>query len=92
MEELDLYFDGGTIEGAGRDSDGRFTFTGSYDGAGRVRMFKQYPGRQQVLYEGHYDEEGTITGGWSIGTLASGTFALAPDCGWVSPDASIEPL
>jgi hypothetical protein len=92
MLELVLYFDAGTLEGSGKDIVGRFTFTGAYDGAGRVRMIKQYLGRHQVLYEGHYDGEGTIHGEWSIGPLWRGPFALTPERGWLSPDAPIEAL
>jgi hypothetical protein len=78
MEELILHFDAGTVEGSGRDVVGRFTFTGTFDSAGRVRMIKQYIGRHQVLYEGTYDGEGTIIGQWSIGPFNCGPFALAP--------------
>jgi hypothetical protein len=92
MKELILYFDAGTIEGSGQDVIGKFTFTGTYDTVGRVRMIKQYIGRHQVLYEGNYDGEGTITGQWSIGALWRGPFALTPARSWVDPDAPIESL
>jgi hypothetical protein len=92
MDDLVLHFADGLIDGGGRDVIGRFTFHGTYNEAGEVRMVKQYVGRHQVAYVGSYDGEGTIFGKWSIGELFSGPFALAPLRGWIDPDAPIEPL
>jgi hypothetical protein len=79
MEGLTLHFQGGRIEGSGRDVVGAFTFQGTYDGAGTVTLIKQYQGRHQVLYQGTYDGEGTIYGRWSIWGIYSGPFALSPE-------------
>jgi hypothetical protein len=92
MTDLELRFTGGLIEGEGRDVIGPFTFHGTYDERGNVRLVKQYVGRHQVEYLGTYDGEGTIFGRWSIGELWSGPFALSPLRGPVAPDAPIEPL
>jgi hypothetical protein len=92
MRDLVLTFDGGTVQGLGRDVIGRFTFEGTYDDRGNIRMVKQYLGKHQVLYEGTYDGEGTIFGRWSIGPLVSGPFALSPARGRVDPGLPIEDL
>lgn len=73
---LTLRLDGGEIDGEGDDMVGRFTFRGRYDTQGRVSMIKQYIGKHQVLYEGTYDGEGTISGRWSIMSYWWGLFAL----------------
>ncbi len=77
MEDFVLRFDSGAIEGGGRDVVGRFTFSGTYDDHGSVRMVKQYIGRHQVIYEGTWDGEGTIFGTWSIPPDLSGPFCSA---------------
>jgi hypothetical protein len=76
MHDLMLSFSNGTISGQGRDVIGRFTFSGTYDTQGNVQMTKQYLGRHQVLYVGHYDGEGTIFGNWSI-VFSRGPFVLS---------------
>jgi hypothetical protein len=73
---LTLRLSEGLIEGEGDDIVGAFTFRGQYDTQGRVSMLKQYIGRHQVLYEGAYDGEGTISGTWTIPPLWRGPFAL----------------
>jgi hypothetical protein len=78
MHDLQLRFEGGVIEGEGRDIIGPFTFRGKYDNRGSVTLVKQYLGRHSVLYRGSYDGEGTIFGTWSIGEIWSGPFALSP--------------
>src|SRR6184192_4218881 len=78
MQELILRFADGVVTGEGKDVIGRFTFRGTYDQAGTVRMVKQYVGKHQVLYEGNWDGEGTLFGRWSIGEAWSGPFALSP--------------
>jgi hypothetical protein len=92
MHDLVLRFADGAITGEGRDCIGAFTFAGSYDDRGQVRMVKQYAGRHQVLYEGSYDGEGTLFGQWSIPPLWAGNFALSPV--WPGPltDAPIRDL
>jgi hypothetical protein len=92
MHELELHFGGGNVRGSGRDVIGRFTFAGTYDYHGLVRLVKQYLGRHQVLYEGTYDGEGTIYGQWSIGDRWRGPFALSPLRGGADPDALIETI
>jgi hypothetical protein len=92
MNNLVLHFGGGTVRGEGRDVIGVFTFAGTYDSCGRVRMVKQYVGKHQVLYEGTYDGEGTIYGEWSIASLWRGPFALSPAPVHIDPDSPIEPL
>ena len=78
MDDLVLFFSGGTVRGEGRDVIGRFTFAGTYDSQGHVALTKQYLGRHRVHYQGTYDSEGTIFGHWSIGPQLSGRFALSP--------------
>lgn len=78
MEPLSLHFNGGQIEGDGRDCIGPFTFDGSYTDAGEVRMVKQYLGKHSVLYEGRVSGEGAVVGLWFIPPLGSGPFALMP--------------
>jgi hypothetical protein len=85
MEELILYFDAGSVEGSGRDAGGRFTFVGTFDSAGRVRMIKQYVGRNQVLYEGSNDGNGAISGECSTDPHMRGAFALTPMRSWADP-------
>lgn len=79
----------GLIEGEGTDIVGAFTFSGQYDSDGFVTMVKQYVGQHQVLYQGRYDGEGTISGLWSIGQWDSGAFALRPEAFDVAEDAPI---
>jgi hypothetical protein len=43
---------------------------------GRVLLNKQYIGQHCVVYDGHYDGEGTIFGEWSIGEWYRGNFLL----------------
>jgi hypothetical protein len=76
MHDLVLRFADGRVEGSGVDIIGRFTFSGTYDEHGNVKLTKQYVGKHAVLYRGTYDGEGTIFGRWSIGKLFSGPFAL----------------
>jgi hypothetical protein len=90
MEDFVLRFHGGIIEGGGHDVVGRFTFSGTYDDRGSVRMVKQYIGRHQVLYKGTWDGEGTIFGTWSIPPYWSGPFGLSPVLSGPSPDAIVE--
>jgi hypothetical protein len=92
MHNLKLEFSSGLIEGEGRDIIGRFTFHGTYDNVGAVRLVKQYIGRHQVAYVGTYDGEGTIHGRWFIGEKWSGTFALSPVRDAIAPNSPIEPL
>ena len=90
MRGLTLRFDSGRIDGDGDDIIGPFTFAGTYDDAGAVTLVKQYVGRHDVLYHGAYDGEGSIIGRWSISTLWSGPFALAPVLGGMEADAAVE--
>jgi hypothetical protein len=92
MTGLVLHFADGRIEGEGRDVVGRFTFSGEYDERGHVVLVKQYLKKHQVLYQGTYDGEGTIFGQWSISSLWSGNFALAPVHAEPDPDAPIEEI
>jgi hypothetical protein len=90
MQELVLYFDAGTVDGSGRDANGRFVFTGTYDNTGRVRMTKQYANRHQILFEGAPDGTGAIVGECSKGPQARGSFALTPLRSWADPAVSID--
>ncbi len=92
MGPLVLRFRDGVIEGEGRDVIGLFTFEGTYDDLGAIRMVKQYLGRHQVHYQGTYDGEGTIFGQWSIPPFSSGSFALSPVLGRPPADMPIEDL
>jgi hypothetical protein len=92
MHNLVLRFAEGTIEGEGRDCIGPFTFCGTYDEHGSVRLVKQYIGGHRVLYQGTYDCEGTIFGRWSIDTVWSGPFAMTPVVAKPGPDAPIQNL
>lgn len=100
MEEFVLRFAQGGIEGRGRDMVGGFTFQGTYDEQGAVRLLKQYLGKHQVLYEGTYDGEGTIAGTWSISlagnwllpSFTSGPFAISPVIPRPAPDQRIVTL
>lgn len=75
MVDVRLELRGGRVQGSGRDVIGEFTFRGSYDADGSVRLVKQYLGKHEVLYLGQYDGEGVVFGQWSIG-WDSGKFAL----------------
>ena len=83
-------FDAGNVEGSGRDTNGRFTFTGTYDNVGRVRMIKQYNGRPHVLFEGTSDGDGTISGQCSTGPLVRVAFALTPMRSWTETTSSAD--
>lgn len=83
MTPFTLRFADGQVTGDGRDVVGPFTFSGTYDETGAVRLVKQYftaEGRErhQVLYVGRPDGEGSITGTWSIGPDYTGPFLLRP--------------
>jgi hypothetical protein len=78
MQELVLEFAGGQVRGRGWDIVGLFTFLGTYDDQGSVRLIKQYLGAHRVQYEGTHDGEGTIFGNWFIDRHWSGPFALTP--------------
>ena len=78
MHDLTLHFEGGRIDGGGRDIVGAFTFEGEYDDQGVVVLRKHYLGKHTVDYVGRYDGEGTIHGRWSIGDIWWGPFALSP--------------
>jgi hypothetical protein len=91
MHDLVLFFSADEIDGGGVDVIGPFTFQGTCDGAGNVRLIKQYR-RHQVLYEGRYDGEGTIFGEWSIGPLWRGPFALRPEDVAVPGDLAIQEI
>jgi hypothetical protein len=92
MEEFELRFADGVIQGRGRDVVGAFVFKGTYDEQGTVRLLKQYLGKHRVLYEGSYDGEGTIAGTWVIPPAWSGPFALSPVIDRPTPDAHIVTL
>jgi hypothetical protein len=92
MDELSLRFVGGLIDGEGRDILGRFHFRGTVTEGGRVHLIKQYVGRHQVDYDGHYDGEGTIFGTWSIGPIWSGPFVLTTDRQDLAGEESIREL
>jgi hypothetical protein len=92
MEEFELRFANGAIEGRGRDVVGIFVFQGTCSDGGTVRMLKQYLGRHQVVYEGTYDGEGTIAGTWSIPPFWSGPFAISPVTERPTPEAHIVTL
>jgi hypothetical protein len=90
MTEFTLVFDpDGTIRGEGRDVIGAFTFTGTWDRRGTVRMVKQYIKKHRVLYEGVHQGEGLIAGRWSIGEHWYGPFALQPVSARADPDAPV---
>lgn len=78
MEDFELRFAEGRIEGEGWDVVGSFVFRGQYDDKGSVRMVKQYLGAHKVHYKGAYDGEGTIFGEWTILGFDKGPFALTP--------------
>jgi hypothetical protein len=78
MDPLTLRFEGGRVEGEGRDCIGRFTFAGSYTNDGKVRLVKRYVGAHAVRYDGEADGEGAIVGRWSTGPDWFGPFALTP--------------
>lgn len=78
MENLNLRFQDGTIEGEGTDVIGSFVFHGGYDEQGSVWLTKAYPSHI-VMYQGTWDGEGTIYGMWSIGEFHRGPFALSPE-------------
>lgn len=79
MHPLSLRFSNGQIEGEGRDILGAFTFAGTYDPDGVIKMLKQYIGKHAVLYAGTYDGEGTVFGQWVVAPGIVGPFALHPD-------------
>ena len=91
MNDFNLRFAGGAVEGEGRDVVGRFTVRGGYDDRGNVVLVKQYVGRHRVHYHGVYDGEGTIFGTWKIGDRWSGPFALSPVRG-AAPDLPIQDI
>jgi hypothetical protein len=86
MDDLELHFQSGRVEGRGHDCIGRFTFGGTYTDDGAVRLVKLYAAHS-VLYQGQVTGEGPVTGWWFSGW--TGPFALWPASGSAS-DAPIE--
>ena len=75
-----LHFAGGRIDGSGMDETGRFTMTGSYDEANRVRIAKRYA-THLVRYQGSWDGA-MISGKWTILQglfLDGGPFEMWPE-------------
>jgi hypothetical protein len=66
MHHLVLHFAGERITGSGEDIIGPFTFEGTLDATGRVRLHKQYLGQHGVEYLGQYDGEGAFAGEWVV--------------------------
>jgi len=66
--DLELTFENWHVTGSGRDVDGRFIYTGTYDATGAVRLVKSYRSGKghghAFAYEGAVDDEGGITGVW----------------------------
>lgn len=65
MHAFELHFERGHIRGHGIDLIGGFTFRGTYDEAGHVRLVKQYLGKHKVEYDGRPDGEGCFLGTWT---------------------------
>lgn len=78
MDPLELHSQGNRILGEGQDVVGPFTFNGSRDATGMVRLEKQYLNQHAVSYVGRFEGEGVIVGYWNIANLGSGRFALIP--------------
>lgn len=66
MSELWLQFDRQKIVGTGTDVVGRFTLSGRLE-EGQVHLNKKYLDKHTVVYQGHYDGEGTLHGRWALG-------------------------
>lgn len=93
MTPFTLNFADGTVTGSGLDVIGRFTFSGTYDGAtGEVRMVKHYIGKHRVLYVGRPDGEGSIQGTWSIGPDWTGPFLMRPAVAKPTGDEPIQEI
>ena len=92
MHDLTFRFADGDVQGEGRDCIGPFSFHGNYDETGAISLVKKYHGRHEVIYRGLPDGEGLIFGQWSIGSIWSGTFALAPLVVPGPPDAPIHEI
>lgn len=79
MTAFSLRFEGGSIDGEGRDIVGPFVFHGHCDATnGRVQLVKQYLGRHRVQYHGEPDGEGCIFGTWTIDGANKGPFLMRP--------------
>lgn len=78
MHPLTLIFHDHLITGEGRDLLGAFTFSGTYESDGMVKMVKHYLKKHSVYYTGTYDGEGTIFGQWMVAPGVVGLFALQP--------------
>jgi hypothetical protein len=78
MRELVLRFSAGRVDGRGVDIVGPFTFDGTHESDGTVKLMKRYP-YHSVTYQGRYDGEGTVYGEWSIGVHSRGKFVLTPN-------------
>ena len=93
MTPFTLRFERGRVTGDGRDVVGRFTFRGEYDETtGAVRLVKQYIGKHRVLYVGHPDGEGSISGTWSLGEYHTGSFLMRPAIQRPAADAPIQEI
>jgi hypothetical protein len=59
---------GGLIQGAGSDTVGKFTVSGSFSSSSPTgRFVKQYEGKHAVYYEGVLNQqERTIDGTWGL--------------------------
>lgn len=66
MSGLLLEFNERQIVGSGTDVVGPFVLKGRLED-GKVRLNKQYFEKHTVVYQGHYDGEGTLHGRWVLG-------------------------
>ena len=75
MEQLELNFEDGSLNGTGTDIVGDFMLRGRISGPS-IRLLKHYIGQHEIEYDGTYDGEGVYYGRWNYGGCMGGKWLI----------------